>query len=169
MNDKLKVYSVIAGILIVVAIYLSSRRSSRDKRYAELLKAYYDANPSEIPARKVEDITTTMPAKLSTTRSGFETTIAPGLVEEINTAVNGMWETVTLNRKVKETVFVKLYALDDWELMYVYRLYNLRYGTPEHAGETLTQAINNEVWVQPAWLGGVRDKLVQRLKNLKML
>ncbi|MBA4849483.1 hypothetical protein [Emticicia sp. BO119] len=64
----------------------------------------------------------------------------------------------------KESVFRKLYAMSDRDLVYVYRVYsNLYY---KKSQETMTAAIDSESNYIPEWQGGVKVKLVNRLNLL---
>lgn len=76
------------------------------------------------------------------------------------TVTDGVFTTAT----TKEDVFLRLMKLNNDSLIYTYRVFNKEYYPINK--ETMTQAIDDEIFVKPAAIGGVRDKLVARLISL---
>lgn len=85
------------------------------------------------------------------------------LVDDLHELLSSWWnDSMTL----KEVHFKTLYALTNDQLTYVYNLWNSRYGAKDK--KTMTQLIDDETLVIPEWAGGLRNKLVYRLKLLNL-
>lgn len=112
-----------------------------------------------IPLPEVPEGTLSDPSKGIPNNAAFEK-IARQYSEELFNAIDG-WFTLA---STKEKIFIKLMALNDSQLVFTHRVYTTLYFAKY--SETMTQAIENEKNTQPAFIGGIQEKLVTRLKSL---
>lgn len=112
-----------------------------------------------IPLPNVPEGTLSDPSKGILDNAAFEK-IARQYSDELFNAIDG-WFTLA---STKEKIFVKLMALNDSQLVFTHRVYTTLYFA-KHS-ETMTQSIANETNTEPAFIGGIKDKLVSRLKSL---
>lgn len=88
---------------------------------------------------------------------------ASQIVDKLHELLTSWWnDSISL----KESNFKILFAYTDDQLTYCYNLWNSRYGAKDK--KTMTQTIDDEWLVLPEAGGGIRNKLVYRLKLLKL-
>jgi hypothetical protein len=88
---------------------------------------------------------------------------AVDVVDRLHKLLTSWWDD---SISMKENYFRILYAYTDDQLTYCYNIWNSKYGVKDR--KTMTQTIDDEWLVLPDWSGGVRNKLVYRLKGLKL-
>lgn len=132
---------IVAGVLIAVLLYVGIRIGKRSvENYA---------------AKDLPDSGSGIP-------QGWTPT-ALTLVDDLHDLLTSWYnDSMTL----KENHFKTLYALTNDQLTYAYNLWNSRYGAKDKM--TMTQKIDDETLVIPEWAGGIRNKLVYRLKLLNL-
>lgn len=163
--NQVKVGLIIAAIVLIITLYFSSRRSARDKRYREMVADYTADNPALDPGKSQEDIDKTLGTPPPYVASDFRSKTAKELVTLADNALNSWFN---LPWKDNDTLFNRLIKLSDYELKYVYMLYNQTIA-PGHNGKTLTQAIADQWFTDQLFGSGNQDALVKRMKALKLL
>ena len=163
--SQVKIGLLIAAVLLVITLYFSQRRSARDKRYREMVADYTADNPALDPGKTQEDIDKKLGSPPPYVSADFRTKTAKDLVAWADDALNG-W--LNWPWRDADALFKALIKLSDYELTYVYMLYNQTVA-PGQGGVTLTQAIE-EQWFTDSLLGsGQQTNLVKRMKALKLL
>lgn len=143
-----KVWKLVAlGVVLVgTAIYFIVRAIKKS--------ALKDIPLPELPAGTVTD-----PKNGINTTDDFKN-LARQYADEVYSVTND-WFVLDFT---KEKTFKKLWALNDTQLVYVYRVFSTLYYSKNN--ESMTQAIDAEVNVVWEFEGGLKNRLVSRLKSL---
>lgn len=113
----------------------------------------------DIPLPALPEGTVTDPSKGINTTEEFKN-LARQYADEVFSITND-WFVLDFT---KEKTFKKLWALNNTQLVYVHRVFSTLYYSKNN--ESMTQAIDSEVNVIWDIEGGIKNKLVSRLKSL---